>query len=139
MKKDIILVKRYTPNKKDTKLWKKRFSVREKMIPGQQILKWLDEEKQMVGWKATDAEMYIAEYINNALDKIAKKVKNYKEKAPRTGFKPPTEKEKKDFGELFEGIKQTLPQSFFNCPKHKKTPLTRIRGKARVCSKCDIK
>lgn len=32
-----------------------------------------------------------------------------------------------------------VPQSFFNCSKHKSTPLTRVRGKARICSKCDIK
>lgn len=120
-----ILVKKYTPNKKDTKLWKKRFSVRTKMISGQQILKWLDEEKQMVGWRATNAEMYITTYINNAFDRIANKVKRYDDKAPRTGATPPTEKEKKEFAKLFK------------CKKCKSKKVRSSKG--LVCSKCDIK
>lgn len=63
-------------------------------------------------------------------------------KAPRTGFKKPTEKEERDFGDLLESIKHTAPQSFFHCPIHKKTKLTKFRskkGNGQVCTKCNPK
>lgn len=72
-------------------------------------------------------------------------------KAPRTGFSVATEEEEKEFikslnipekrkqsRELIKVLtKSTLAQP--NCLKHKSTPLTRVRSKARICSKCEIK
>lgn len=80
----------------------------------------------------------IEPFANRCIKEILE-ANNEEKKAPRTGFPKPTEKEKRDFGDLLESIKHTAPQSFFNCPKHKSTPLTRVRGKVRICSKCDIK
>lgn len=82
-------------------------------------------------------------------------------KAPRTGFKKPTEEEKREFDGLLTainilkkakplepvkyfdlGYSEELPQSFFHCPIHKKTKLTRFKskkGNGQVCTKCNPK
>jgi len=79
------------------------------------------------------------------LEELTNKVKRYDDKTPRTGAVPPTEKEKREFAKLLPKItvvpatKLYADLTPFFCHIHKKTPLTRIRGKVRVCSKCDIK
>lgn len=80
-------------------------------------------------------------FANRCIKEILE-ANNDEKKAPRTGFPVPTEKEERDFGDLLESIKHTAPQSFFHCPIHKKTKLTKFRskkGNGQVCTKCNPK
>jgi copper oxidase (laccase) domain-containing protein len=84
--------------------------------------------RMWLGPKYTKQEFEINEYIQVFANQCIKDIiesNNDEKKAPRTGFKKPTEKEKEEF------------DSMFKCKKCKSKKVRSSRG--LVCSKYDIK